>query len=28
MEELEISDTRRVRGLGRNQRDALLARFS
>ncbi len=27
MEELEISDTRRVRGLGQNQRRALLARF-
>ncbi|MFZ4515189.1 MAG: integration host factor, actinobacterial type [Acidimicrobiia bacterium] len=28
MEELEISDSRRVRGLGRNQREALLARFA
>lgn len=28
MEELEISESRRLRGLGRNQRDALLARFS
>ncbi len=28
MEELEISDSRRVRGLGQNQRRALLARFS
>jgi hypothetical protein len=27
MEELEISDSRRVRGLGQNQRKALLARF-
>ena len=28
MEELEISDSRRVRGLGRNQREALLTRFA
>jgi hypothetical protein len=28
MEELDISESRRLRGLGRNQRDALLARFS
>jgi hypothetical protein len=28
MEELEISDTRRVRGLGQNQRKALLERFA
>jgi DNA uptake protein ComE-like DNA-binding protein len=27
MEELEISDSRRVRGLGQNQRKALLGRF-
>src|ERR687891_2117720 len=27
MEELDISESRRLRGLGRNQRDALLARF-
>jgi hypothetical protein len=28
MEELDISESRRLRGLGRNQRDALLARFA
>lgn len=28
MEELDISESRRLRGLGRNQRDALLERFS
>jgi hypothetical protein len=28
MEELEISDSRRVRGLGQNQRKALLERFA
>ncbi|MFN8036029.1 MAG: integration host factor, actinobacterial type [Acidimicrobiia bacterium] len=28
MEELDISESRRLRGLGRNQREALLARFS
>jgi hypothetical protein len=28
MEELEISESRRVRGLGRNQREALLGRFA
>jgi hypothetical protein len=28
MEELEISDSRRVRGLGQNQRRALLERFA
>jgi hypothetical protein len=28
MEELEISESRRLRGLGRNQREALLTRFS
>ena len=28
MEELEISDSRRVRGLGANQRKALLERFA
>jgi hypothetical protein len=27
MQELEISESRRLRGLGRNQREALLARF-
>lgn len=27
LEELDISDTRRVRGLGAKQRDALLAKF-
>lgn len=27
LEELDISDTRRVRGLGTKQRDALLAKF-
>jgi hypothetical protein len=28
MEELDISESRRLRGLGRNQRGALLTRFS
>ncbi len=28
MEELEISESRRLRGLGRNQREALLGRFA
>jgi hypothetical protein len=28
MDELEISDTRRLRGLGRNQREAILNRFA
>jgi ribosomal protein S13 len=27
MEELDISESRRLRGLGRNQREALLGRF-
>lgn len=27
MDELDISDSRRLRGLGRNQREALLGRF-
>ena len=28
MQELDISESRRLRGLGRNQREALLGRFS